>query len=624
MLTTLSEKIKEHRFLLLLCFGGCFLYTFFLANTATVTLNIDVKKRTIFRIYWADSDQVFSESRRAKLVVSPKKKTYSFGLTDLKKIDRLRIDPHQYKGTSTIHSLSLNQKGVQTIDLHGKDLVDHFKPENQISSFYLAKEGVVIKSTGIDPYFIGKITFTKTGYPWSEEGFKYLFICVVITLVYGAVRHLHPRMGYVPILMTIVLTLILVMALISKRNVHPDEYVHIYASKYYQNNWLPPEIEDPSIRHTYSQYGASRLNNSEISYLFAGKFAQLVSFVEFKPYTLFRLFNVFLFGCLLLYVIKKTDTRLIALPLLISPQIWYVFSYCNSDAFALFITFLVNVQLVVTDSHFNRFIKRKDPEYVIVRAVILGILLGCLLLLKKNYYPYIAFVITFLAWQLWVEKSKEQRLHMTKRMFVIVMIGLALFGLRRGADYYVNGLDRSEKLAKVRVETANRLFNPQTELGKTHTSLYMKKKGVPLKDIIETKRFFEKTFRSTFGRYGYFTISGPFNYYDYVRWIGSILLLLFLFKLFFYSWREHGFLGLSFLFFSVLLIGFSLYHSWTKDFQAQGRYLFPIFSMLCFVFAKTMEKHIDRTFLLLFSFLFLLSSYSFIFVALLRIPKYIL
>ena len=421
--------------------------------------------------------------------------------------------------------------------------------------------------------------------------------------------------------MALVLALIVIMAVISKRNVHPDEHVHIEASKYYQKNWLPPAFEDPDIRRTYSVYGASRLNNSEIYYFFSGKFAELTSFIRINPFWLFRLFNVFLFGCLLFYTIKNTSARLVVMPFLISSQIWYVFSYTNSDAFSLFITFLVGIQIVTPGSLFNVFLKQQTDNRLLIRSLVLGGLLGCLLLLKKNYYPYIAFVITVLAWQIWNMSSREERILAVKRLLVLTVIGLSLFGLRRGADYYVNGLDKAEKLAAIRVETAHPLYNPQTELNKQQNYLYMKKRGHSLKYIVDVERFFEKTFRSSFGVYGYFTVSAPFKYYDIVRWTGTALLLVFFGLIFLRSWRENGFIAVSCLFFSLLLITVSLYHSWTKDFQAQGRYLFPIVSMLGIVYAKGHKYLKGPVFTSLFMTMFLLSAYSFILVAIPRIPK---
>ncbi len=149
----------------------------------------------------------------------------------------------------------------------------------------------------------------------------------------------------------------------------------------------------------------------------------------------------------------------------------------------------------------------------------------------------------------------------------------------------------------------------------------MKKRGVPLMYLVKDKRFFEKTFRSSFGVYGYFTVSGPFRYYDMVRWTGLALLSVFLGLIFYYSWRENGVIAVSFLFFSLLLIVISFYHSWTKDFQAQGRYLFPIASMLGIVYARCHRYLKGPVFTSLFIVMFILSSYSFIFVAISQIPK---
>jgi hypothetical protein len=134
-------------------------------------------------------------------------------------------------------------------------------------------------------------------------------------------------------------------------------------------------------------------------------------------------------------------------------------------------------------------------------------------------------------------------------------------------------------------------------------------------------RFFEKTFRSAFGVYGYFTISASFRYYNLVRWTGVALLLSFLGLIFYHSWRENGFITVSCLLFSLALIIADLLHSWTKDFQAQGRYLFPIISMLGIVYARNHKYLNGRLFTSLFITMFLLSAYSFIFVAISQIPK---
>ena len=622
MISTLLEKIVRHKFLVFLCLIGCTIYFFSLVNRATVDLSIQVERRVIFKIYWAQENEGFSEWKSKEVLIKPGEKNYHFWLTNLRNVDTIRIDPQRSKGKSVIEKIVFTQRGIKPISYSPQDGFFEIKQLNHISEYHLEEEGLVIHSSSYDPYLVGDFTVEKTAFPWVLEFFRFGFVCLIIVIVYTSTKHLNKELKYVPLLMTVVLTLVLVMAVISDINVHPDEATHLEASKYYLNNWLPPAVEDPEIRSSYSPYGTSRLHQPEIYYLFAGKFAKLISDIHLEPLWLIRLFSVFLFGCLLFYTLKGMGARAIAIPFLISPQIWYVFSYSNSDAFALFISFLVGVQIVVPRSMFNLFLRQNsDRGLFLIRALLLGLLLGCLLLLKRNYYPFIIFILGVLAWQIWEMGSKEERLLAVKRLLILSVIGLSLFSLRIGADYYVNGFDRADKIADIRSELAAPLYNPQTELNKRHAHLYMKKRGVPLNYLIEKERFFEKSFRSTFGVYSYFTISAPIIYYDIVRWTGVALLVVFLGLIFKHSWRENGIITFLFLILSLGLIAASLHHSWTKDFQAQGRYLFSIVPMLSVVYARSHRYLNGWLFTSLFFVMFLLAAYSFIFVAIPQIPK---
>ena len=42
--------------------------------------------------------------------------------------------------------------------------------------------------------------------------------------------------------------------------------------------------------------------------------------------------------------------------MLLAPQIWYIFSYFNGDAFPLFLATLIGYQTAVPDSLFNRYL----------------------------------------------------------------------------------------------------------------------------------------------------------------------------------------------------------------------------------------------------------------------------
>jgi len=313
------------------------------------------------------------------------------------------------------------------------------------------------------------------------------------------------------------------------------------------------------------------------------------------------------------------------LPFLLSPQIWYLFSYCDSDAFALFCAFLAGCQLVDPDSLFQRFLKEDGLMVKIGGFILLSILLGSVFLLKKNYYPFIVFFYLCLGLKMFFSADYYwDRRGFLKKLVVISLAGACILGLRMGADYMVNGLDRQAKIEQLQEKLAYSWYKPSTELHKKHVSLYLKQRGTTLKEIIVRDRWFEKSFQSSFGVFGYSTITAPFIYYDLMRWSG-IALLTFVFCSIFWR-RELVGSGVALLVIGMsgALLAASIYHSWVADFQAQGRYLFPIVSMLGILYAEN-YKAINRRLLTLgVVVMYCLSVYGFVFQGLVRIPKVVL
>ena len=89
-------------------------------------------------------------------------------------------------------------------------------------------------------------------------------------------------------------------------------------------------------------------------------------------------------------------------------------------------------------------------------------------------------------------------------------------------------------------------------------------------------------------------------------------------------WRGH-FAGITLLAISLgaalFLIVVAIYHAWTVDFQAQGRYLLPIVPMMAILLYHCQRILIRPLFFSLFFMIFLLSVYNFIFVGLHDIGK---
>lgn len=622
--STTSTTLK-YLFTAIICLFACSLYYHFFENKAYVEIEIEVTQKTDFKIYWAGAGQLYSEKNMSGVYVNPNCKRYNFFLTNIGHIERLRIDTHRYKGEATLKSVVIQQPGWAPISLASPKEFNQLVPLHHIIEYGIDSKGLMVKSTGDDPYFELVITpqHIKRQIGWLSIRFAAIsiFICLVL---YGA-GSLVQDLRFVPVLLFGVWMLVFVMAGTSQWNAHPDEYVHMAATSYYKDHWLPPVVEDPEIRGTYSVYGYSRLNIPEVYYLFAGKFDNLLERFKLPDYFSLRIFNIFLFTLILLSTLKSRSARLVALPFLLSPQIWYLFSYCNSDAFALFCAFLVGCQLVNPESLLYHYFKDNRWIPKIISGAMIAILLGILFLLKKNYYPFILFFYLCLGLKLFLSDDfagKKKKIF--TQLSIITLIGFLIVGMRISIDYMVNGLDRQEKIQKLQEKLAHPLYKESTELDKKHINLFRKARGATLRDIIIKENWFERSFQSGFGVYGYSSINGPHIYYELVRWTGLSLLLFVFGSIFWRGGLINSGLAVSVLGLSVMLIGVSVYHSWTADFQAQGRYLFPIFSMLGILYAIT-HKAIQSSIL---SFgvilMYLLGIYSFIFQGLMYIPKIIL
>ncbi len=597
-------------------------YHHFFFARAYIGLDIEVTQKDWFKVYWAGEAEPFSEKRSVKVRIKPGKGHYQFYLTNLKNVSRLRIDSHQYEGEATIHRIVMQQKSLEDVVLNSSADFSVLIPLAQVESYDTSNNALKVISSGKDPNFEFVPHLQPASYSLTEEVCRVIALGVFIGFLYWGTSYLVSGLWYVPVCMAIVVALTATMIFISRENEHPDERVHVAASGYYEEHWLPPQIEDPQIRHTYSPYGASRLNTNEIYYLFCGKFAKLLEPLHLNGYIKYRAFNGLMLFLVLLYLFRVPDARIMALPFLVSPQVWYIYSYCNSDGFALTVVFFTACQVALRESTLNRYLAGKDGYCVgLLRLVAISLFFGLLLLIKKNYWSFALLLAIFSVINWYRFSDYENRKSWLKRFAVMLLISTSLLGVKKVADVYVNGSDRSAKIAETRTELANPLFNPDTPVDMQHTNLSKKARGITLLEVIMIDRWFEKTFRSAFGMYGYFTISSPDDYYDLMRWCGAALLALFFATIFIRGGLWSSFNALLVLGMAGALIAASLNHSWTSDFQPQGRYLFPVLGMIMLLCGQNREILNNRWIHLLVAVMFVLSYYSYSAVALHYIPR---
>jgi hypothetical protein len=300
-----------------------------------------------------------------------------------------------------------------------------------------------------------------------------------------------------------------------------------------------------------------------------------------------------------------------------------VFSYFNSDAFATFIGLLAGYQLAAEKSAFSTLLWGEESDYNWLKILLLGILFGLLLLLKKNFYVLYLFFLFYFIWKIWLLRPAWTR-KTVFRFAAIVVVGCTLFIAFRGTDAWVNDFNKKELMFEARRQYAVYLFNPDTPLEHKHAYLQMRDRGISLKCFLEQDRWGEKSFYTAFGDYGYAQYPGSFVYYNYVRYTALLLLLTLVVSV---AWQGKlpGILLVTIsLAMPCLLIVVACYHAWTVDFQAQGRYLLPIIPILSVLLYHGQRLICRPLFYSLFLTMFSLSVYNFIMVGLRDIGKYVI
>jgi hypothetical protein len=387
---------------------------------------------------------------------------------------------------------------------------------------------------------------------------------------------------------TAVLAVVVTMALVSAYKAHPDEKDHVGAGQYYMEYWDPPKVGDERAAGAYSNYGVSYLNQLDAVYFLAGKFARAVKPLAGSDYLALRLFNVSLLALLVALSWRlPTGARVAFLPLFISPQAWYVFSYFNGDALPLALTFVAAWFLarLVEDGGGSE-AGRSQAGSQVGRLAGLGLTLGLLAISKQNYYVFLAYFLCLWVVVAWRGRAGSPAAFPVASPVTLRQAGLALalavavFGARYGAHVWIERQQPPDAAAKVAEQVAPQEFKPSTlEKGGGFWGSRMRSKGVTFTEMFTGEwKWHIFTFRSAFGKYGAMDIEAPLIFYRYVGWALDAFALVLFAALLRSGPQGRALAGLLALF-ACLTVFQSVWHSWNNDFQAQGRYLFPILGM---------------------------------------------
>ena len=196
--------------------------------------------------------------------------------------------------------------------------------------------------------------------------------------------------------MSLAAGLILAMTAISttRVSVHPDEFSHLQAYEYYLDHVLPPAVKDPATVSSTSVWGFSYLFELDVVYDIAAHATTAVRAWAGNNLTAARMFQVTLWAILCVLAICRLRWSIVLCVTLLSPQIWYVFSYWNADAFALFLALVAACLIADKSSGLHTFLCHGERR---VAAWIVAICLGLIIVSKTNYLPVVPVFLIWLA-----------------------------------------------------------------------------------------------------------------------------------------------------------------------------------------------------------------------------------
>lgn len=404
--------------------------------------------------------------------------------------------------------------------------------------------------------------------------------------------------------------LVVYSALYSEYGLHPDEGVSKAAVDYYLTHWLPPDMRSKAVENTFSVYGHSRLEESNIYYLLAGKVGHIFKSLGHCA-NYYRMLNVCLYFIMCAVVIKNIwKESWLAICSIATPQLCYIFSYATSDACDYFWSFLLIYQVVAKDSMLNMALKNNYGRKKYLSLSFCGILSAFIFMGKANYYIVLLLVFIIFLFKLIRSESAEKKRIMKDYAYILLVFSSVLV-IRHSFDLYYYGLDRAKILAQVAEQNAEYQFRKSTPIEDRYSGLGLKERGVTLEELYDDYSFFIISYKSFFGVYGHMQFFSN-NVYYLILGMAYALLILILIENVLIPFVKIGKIEYAF----VMLIApasvvLSIYHSWTGDFQPQGRYLLPMLMGIGYLVSKIQNRNLEIFSIILMAIISMIVPYGF-------------
>lgn len=599
---------KWHRFLL----GGALILWLLVCIVlipvyTTVTLDFaeDPSGEYITTVYAGPRSHVRASDAKSRVINSGTARISFLDVHYGKHCSLKRIDPldRGYEsGALTLQRVTVRQNGFVTIDITEKELRSFFTGNEQVH--FVGEDGFTFEVTGEDPQLLPTAEFEALYRQFHFPVFLmgYVVSSVIWLLLLGLGLWLYGETkdasrggriaaylfaaGLIGAVLTCVYT-----GLRSPFWLNPDEYDVKAAVNYYFTHFMPPDIRSDIISDSFPVYGTSRHFEWNLFYFYAAKLGQFFS----DPTVRMRLFSLIIFTIMAGITLKNIRKHYALLfVLLLTPQVWYIFSYSTSDALDFFAGFLSLYELLEENSMLNRLLRESYRRRHILYYGLLSILFIHLLWAKASFYPILVFLFLILLIRL-LNQEKTDRGPLLRKYLILVGLTLGIFVIRYMiTDYPYYGFNKLGVVIEVTEQRADFGYKPSTPPIEQAYSMSFFGKGITLGELLTKYEFHKNLFRTFAGFFGSYAFGEGDWYYIlmgalYLTLLGWITWRFIRMKDK-QKWQEYG----AVVFCCFLQYALIVFNSWFIDFQPQGRYLLPILFFIAYLISRTEHPKEDK------------------------------
>ncbi len=456
-------------------------------TTVTLTFAEDPAGEVITTVYAGPRNNISPSDARSRVVNSGVARISWLDFQYGSHCSLKRIDPVQqaYDGALTIEKLTVRKNGLPVISISGEELKNYFTGNEQTA--FTDSTDFTFTVMGEDPQLLPLDSFRSlyahTSLAVRLLGFLFsgaliLLLCFLIQKVLGYAKGGTPfQKASCLIFLLAVLGAVWMCVYTGLRSpfwLNPDEYDVKAAVLYYFHHFMPPDIRSDIINDSYPVYGTSRHFEFNMFYFYAGKIGQFFA----DPTVQIRLFSLILF-CIMAGLVIRNMKRNYALlfVLLLTPQVWYIFSYSTSDALDFFMGFLCLYELIEENSMLNRLLREPFRKKHLLYYGVLSVLFLHIFWAKMTFYTVLMFLFLILLIRLFYQEKKN-RGPLLKKYLILVGLTLGLFAIRYLiTDFPYYGLNKMQVIIDVTNQKADYAYKYSTPAADAAYSMRFYRKG---------------------------------------------------------------------------------------------------------------------------------------------------